>query len=278
MNETVSLKWLLARLYEPDLVIVDCRSALGKPGAGREAFEEAHIPGAVHLDLEQDLSGPLAEHGGRHPLPEPARLAEVFGKAGISADKRVVAYDDQGGMMAARLWWLLRYTGHEAVYVTDQGFTAWREAGYPVTKDEPVRIPARYIPALKPEMLASVEDVRQASESGDIVLIDSREPRRYLGEEEPIDAKAGHIPGAVNKFWKHVLDENGRWRSGEEARELFQDIPADKEIIVYCGSGVSACPNVLALRAAGYGNVKLYAGSWSDWISYGDKPIATGDE
>ena len=192
MKNTVSLKWLLARMYEPDLIIVDCRSELGKPGAGHSAFEAGHIPGAVHLDTELDLSGPLSEHGGRHPLPSVERLADVFSKASISRDKRVVAYDDQGGLIASRLWWLLRYTGHEHVFVAEEGFLAWRERGYPVTQDKPIVIPAKYAPVVQPQMIASMEDVREASaasstgRAGGALLIDSREPQRYRGEAGPM--------------------------------------------------------------------------------------------
>lgn len=152
MDSIVSMKWLLARLYEPDVAIVDCRFWLGKPDAGREAYEQAHIPRAVYLDLERDLSGPIEAHGGRHPLPDVAQLEAVLGRAGISRSTRVVAYDDQGGAMASRLWWLLRYTGHEQAYVLDQGWSAWQAAGYPVTAEQPVVVPSRYEAAPRPEL------------------------------------------------------------------------------------------------------------------------------
>lgn len=278
MNNIVSMKWLLARLYEPDLVIVDCRFVLGQPESGRAAYEESHIPRAVYLDLEQDLSSPIAEHGGRHPLPDLDHLAKRLGQSGIQSNSRVVIYDDQGGAMASRLWWLLKYTGHEEAYILDEGFTAWKNASYPVTNEQPVVIPVIYEANLKPDRLVSVDEVREASLHGSNVLIDSREPRRYAGVEEPLDIKAGHIPGAVNYFWKGVLDDSGQWKSAEALREHFSGIPQDTEIIVYCGSGVTACPNVLALEEAGYSNVKLYAGSWSDWISYPENPVATETE
>jgi thiosulfate/3-mercaptopyruvate sulfurtransferase len=275
----VPMNWVLARLYEPDIAIVDVRFQLADREAGRRSYEAGYIPGAVYLDLEKDLSAPTAEHGGRHPLPDPEKLAEKLGKLGISRDTRVVAYDDQGGMMAARLWWLLRYLGHERVYVMDRGFSAWRAAGYPIATAPPaVRVPVRYEARVQPHMLADVHDVRAASETGRACLIDSREPKRYLGLEEPIDPVAGHIPGAVNRFWRDNLTEDGRWRSAEELARRFADLPRDRELIVYCGSGVSACPNVLALDEAGFADVKLYAGSWSDWITYRDNPIATGEE
>ncbi|NMO95545.1 sulfurtransferase [Paenibacillus lemnae] len=278
MSYRVSKQWLLARLYEHDLIIVDCRFTLGDRDKGRLAYEEAHIPRAVYMDLETDLSAPVSQHGGRHPLPEVSHISQVFGKAGISQSSRVVIYDDQGGMVASRLWWMLKYTGHEQAYIMDEGFSSWKDAHYPVTADVPIVIPASYEPKAQPVMLSDMEEVRQASKSGAPLLIDSRETRRYAGLEEPIDHTAGHIPGAVNYFWKDLLNAQGRWKSRDEIKMMFAEIPLDHEIIVYCGSGVSACPNVLALKEAGYSSVKLYAGSWSDWISYEGNPVAKGEE
>jgi thiosulfate/3-mercaptopyruvate sulfurtransferase len=279
MGSVVSMRWVLARLYEPDLAIVDCRFVPGDPEAGRRSYEESYIPGAIYMDLERDLSGPVGDHGGRHPLPDVAELAAKLGRAGIDRSMRVVAYDDQGGAMAARFWWLLRYMGHERVYVMDQGFSAWKRAGFPVAKAAPpIRVPKTYVPDVRPEMLADVEDVRRAADTGDSVLVDSREPARYRGDAEPIDRAAGHIPGAVNRFWKENLDEAGRWRGPDELAARFASLPKDKPVIVYCGWGVTACPNVLALLDAGYRDVKLYAGSWSDWISYPENPVTKGEE
>ncbi|WP_431087687.1 sulfurtransferase [Paenibacillus sp. 8b26] len=282
MKSIVSKRWLLARLYEPDMIIADCRSLLGQAGAGRTQFNEDHIPGAVHFDLEEDLTAPLGEHGGRHPLPDVDTLAARLSRAGINAASRVVAYDDQGGMMASRFWWLLRYLGHEQVYVLEEGYSAWKEAKFPVTADQPIRIPSTFTPNVQPQMLTSMQEVQRVSKDtlsvGSYTLIDSRERPRYLGLEEPIDQAAGHIPGAVNYFWKEVLDEKGSFKNAEQLQEHFADLDRNAEIIVYCGSGVSACPNVLALNEAGFSKVCLYPGSWSDWISYEDNPVATGEE
>ena len=279
MEHIVSMKWLLARLYEQDLAIVDCRFLLSDADAGRRSYSEGYIPGAVYMDLERDLSAPVGKHGGRHPLPDVGELAVKLGRAGIDRGTRIVAYDDQGGAMASRLWWLLRYMGHDAVYVMDQGYSAWKATGYPVTGAQPaIRVPKRYEPTVQEAMLADVDAVRAASSEGSSVLVDSRETRRYLGLEEPIDKVAGHITGARNWFWKDNLDEQGRWRSAEQLEERFAALPKDAAIIVYCGSGVTACPNVLALEAAGYRNVRLYAGSWSDWISYEGNAVAVGEE
>ncbi|MEK3788393.1 sulfurtransferase [Paenibacillus sp. FSL K6-1230] len=287
MQNTVSIRWLLARMYEPDLVIADCRFWLNDPAAGRQKYEEAHIPRAVFLDLEQDLSAPVTTHGGRHPLPEPEEIARVFGRVGLSQDDRIVIYDDNNGMNASRLWWMLTYLGHTQVYILEQDFTAWQQAGFPVTDEQPVVIPKTFVAHPQPDMIVDVDYVREVSKkavsamvetAGPQVLIDSRDRNRYLGLEEPMDKKAGHIPGALNYFWKDVLNDNGSLKSSEELAQHFAGLDQDAEIIVYCGSGVSACPNVLALRQAGYENVKLYPGSWSDWISYEDNSVATGEE
>ncbi|MGM1021412.1 MAG: sulfurtransferase [Bacillota bacterium] len=287
MKSIVSKRWLLARLYEPDIIIADCRSLLGQAGAGRAQFNEDHIPGAVHFDLEEDLTAPLGEHGGRHPLPDTNTLAARLSRVGINAASRIIAYDDQGGMMASRFWWLLRYLGHEQVYVLDESYSAWKEAKFPITADQPIRIPSTFVANVQPQMLTSMEEVRRVSEGSvpvgspigsSPILIDSRERPRYLGLEEPIDQAAGHIPGAVNFFWKEVLDEKGIFKNTEQLKQHFSDLDQNAEIIVYCGSGVSACPNVLALNEAGFSNVRLYPGSWSDWISYEENPVATGEK
>ncbi|MFD1774989.1 sulfurtransferase [Paenibacillus rhizophilus] len=281
MDSVVSTRWLLARMYEPELVIVDCRFLLSDPEAGRSAYLKDHIPGAVYLHLEEQLSAPVGTHGGRHPLPDSGELAAVLGQAGISRGSVVVAYDDQGGAFASRLWWLLRYLGHDKVYAMDEGYSKWKSENFPVSDSQPIRIPTSYEPEVHPEMVAGMEEVRKYSLKGGSaspLLIDSREPRRYAGLEEPIDAKAGHIPGAVNRFWKEVLDEQGRWKDANALKRHFADVDPGREVIVYCGSGVTACPNVLALHRAGFDKVRLYAGSWSDWISWEENPIATGEE
>ncbi|AIQ52545.1 sulfurtransferase [Paenibacillus sp. FSL R7-0331] len=304
MEATVSKRWLLARLYDPEQTIVDCRFTLGKPQAGRESYEQEHIPGAVYLDLELDLSGPVTEHGGRHPLPDPQVLAARLSKLGISNDTRIVAYDDESGMNAARLWWLLRYLGHEQVFILEDSFSTWKEAKYPVTDHQPVRVPSTFIANIQPLMLAGVDKVRAVSEklvgaaagdgadteaetnactesevsaisSAGPILIDSRAGDRYQGKNETLDKKAGHIPGALNYFWKNTQNADGSYKSVEQLEEHFAGLDKDREVIVYCGSGVTACPNVLALEKAGYKNVRLYAGSWSDWISYEENPVAT---
>lgn len=277
MKNVVSMNWLKNNLDNADVKVVDCRFTLGRPAVGFGEYQRGHIPGAVYLDLEKDLSGPQGA-AGRHPLPDVLTLAEKLGELGIDESVQVVAYDDEGGTMASRLWWLLKYLGHGHVYIMDGGYSAWQEEGFPVTKEIPDVTPKTFHANVHPDMLVTMLEVREKMAGGDTILVDSRAPERYRGIEEPIDAVAGHIPGAINHFWKDSLDEQGRWKSAKEQAQRFEDIDPDKEIIVYCGSGVSACPNILALKEAGYQRVKLYPGSWSEWISYPENPIATGEK
>lgn len=278
MNNIVSLEWLKEKIGEPKLVIADCRFRLDDPSAGLRAYEESHIPGAVYLDLEKDLSGEVEEHGGRHPLPDIFAMTVTFAKAGISNESIVVAYDDQGGAMASRLWWLLKYMGHEQVYVLDKGFSAWLNQGLPVATEKKAVQPATYLATVQHNMLVEMDEVREMLASEGVTLIDSREAPRYRGEVEPIDRLAGHIPGAINRFWKEGLAETGEWKEAAAQSDRFHDLDKNGDLIVYCGSGVTATPNVIALQEAGFTKVRLYAGSWSDWISYNDNPIAVGDE
>ncbi|BBH23286.1 thiosulfate sulfurtransferase [Paenibacillus baekrokdamisoli] len=282
-NLYVTPEWLVK--YQNDgadsVRIVDCRFLLSDALAGEKAYADGHIEGAVYLDLERELSAPKREDrkGGRHPLPEPTALAAALGHAGISNGTHVVAYDEQGGAMAARLVWLLRWLGHDGgASILDGGFAAWQTAGYPVSNLQTEVASSEFVPHVNEELVVSADEVRSRLGTNGVVLIDSREAPRYRGEVEPIDPVAGHIPGAINHFWKDGLAPDGTWLSGEEQRARFDGISQDDEIIVYCGSGVTACPNVFALEAAGFKNVKLYAGSWSDWISYGGNPVATGEE
>ncbi|WP_152395723.1 sulfurtransferase [Paenibacillus guangzhouensis] len=280
----VSMTWVHEHLGDSNVILVDCRFMMGgaAPNVGQQQYEAGHLPGAYYLDLDRDLSSSVGEHGGRHPLPDIDTLASKFSSIGIDASKHVVAYDDQGGMMASRLWWLLQYTGHTGgASIMDDGFTTWAERGYPTTTEIPEPTSsATYVPQIDNRSIIHIDELRQEMTKSGVLLIDSREAPRYRGEVEPIDAVAGHIPGALNAFWKESLDGQGLWRSADEQKVRFVKLGADQAetIIVYCGSGVSACPNVIALQEAGYKNVRLYAGSWSDWISYEGNPIATGEE
>ncbi|WP_169085644.1 sulfurtransferase [Paenibacillus sp. PL91] len=274
--------WVLEQLGVEGTVIVDARYALNDSEAGARAYEEAHIPGAYYVSLSHDLSGPKRPNGegGRHPLPEPQALAAVLGRMGIGNDTTVIAYDDQGGAMASRLRWLLQWLGHDGqVYLLEGGFAGWQAAGHPVSTEVPEEVEGvTFTPVVREDMLVSRDEVKARIGKSGTVLIDSREAPRYRGEVEPLDPAAGHIPGAINRFWNEGKRADGTWKSPEEQAERFAGFSKDDEIIVYCGSGVTATPNVFALQEAGFRNVKLYAGSWSDWSSDSGNPVATGEE
>ena len=279
MNFTVNKEWLVKQLENPEVKIVDCRFELGKPEEGEQQYETSHIPGAFYFDLEKQLSSPVAKHGGRHPLPDIEQFRSEIENAGIDHTKKVVAYDSGEGQFASRFWWLLTYIGHENVYVLNEGFKGWIEAGYPTSKDVPKAKAATFEVNLQKEMLASYEDVREIvrNKRNSPVLVDSRDEARYLGEVEPIDRVPGHIPGAINKFWAEGM-EKGSFKAQAEQQKRFAELDKEEPIIVYCGSGVTATPNYMALKMAGYQNVKLYAGSYSDWVSYEENPVAKGKE
>jgi thiosulfate/3-mercaptopyruvate sulfurtransferase len=264
----VSIDWLFQRLEDPGVAIVDCRFSLMQPQLGRQEYEKAHIPGAYYLDLNLDLSSPVQRHGGRHPLPDPFVLGQVLAAMGIHTHTRVVAYDASRLAFAARLWWLLRYLGHDRVAVLDGGFPAWQAAEYPVTSAIPPARAGQWFPQPQPHQVVDIHRVKLRHNQPGVVLIDSREPERYRGEREPIDPVAGHIPGAINFPWQDVTDHAGHVKPMQEQQARWSTISPGAEVIVYCGSGVTACVNLLSLHLAGVEGGKLYAGSWSDWCSY----------
>lgn len=275
-SPVVSVEWLREHLDDDDVTIVDCRFSLAELDLGRQQYEAAHIPGAYYLDLNQDLSSPVGEHGGRHPLPNPHALATKLSAMGVTDSTLVVVYDDSRFAFAARLWWLLRYLGHgrstahpnAGVAVLNGGFKAWQTAGYPTTATHPSAKPGRVIPHLHPNWLVDITTVKARKDLPEIVLVDSREGDRYRGEREPIDPIAGHIPGAVNYPWQEATTAEGFLLDAEKQRDRWQPVVSAEEILVYCGSGVTACVNLLSLEIAGIETGKLYAGSWSDWCSY----------
>jgi thiosulfate/3-mercaptopyruvate sulfurtransferase len=269
-----SLEWLSHNLNHPHLVIIDCRFELGNPDKGREAYQIEHIPGALYFDLEKDLSGSKQQHGGRHPLPDLNLFTKKLSEAGIDATKKVVAYDDQGGVMAARLWWMLKYFGHDQVVILREGFSAWKAKGLPTTSDMAQPQSAAFKVNLQTEMLMGVEDVQRKISDEKVVLIDARAKERYLGLQEDIDPVAGHIPGAKNEFWKEGLGADGAWKTTEDQKKRLATYlnQEDKEVILYCGSGVTACANAIAFDEVGL-KPKLYIGSWSDWVSYPENKI-----
>ena len=274
MNFVKDWDWLFTNMNDSNIIIVDCRFSLADPHKGKKEYLESHIPGAVYFDLENDLSAPVMEHGGRHPLPDMEELIRKLENAGINECKSVIAYDHGEGAYAARFWWLLKYLGHKNVLVLNGGYKQWLEACYPVTADIPVFETVKFHVELNPDILATTNEVEEVVQNRlkDWILIDSREEKRYLGLEEPIDKKAGHIPGALNKPWMDGL-HSYQYKSVEEQRQRFSNIDVKSQIIVYCGSGVTAAPNFLALKEAGYEKVKLYVGSFSDWISYAGNKI-----
>lgn len=272
----VSAAWLLE--HAAQVCILDARFQLGKPNAGREAFEAGHIPGARFIDLEKDLSAPIRPDriGGRHPLASPDHIAAALSHLGASNSDHIVTYDDPStgaGFYAPHLWWVLRYLGHDAVSVLDGGLPAWIAVGGTLESGAPQLTSATFTAHPRPEMLATAHDVE--TRAAEAVLIDSRAPERYRGDVEPLDWKAGHIPGAINRNWAEGMAD-GLWKSPAAQRERFSDV-SSREIIVSCGSGVSAGGNMLALELAGIHGARLYHGSWSDWISDPARPIETGD-
>jgi thiosulfate/3-mercaptopyruvate sulfurtransferase len=266
---------LLTRL-EP-LILVDVRWSL-TGASGCADYQVGHLPRAVFLDVDTELAGPPGP-GGRHPLPDPAALQATLRAAGIHTTTPVVAYDAADGSVAARLWWLLRWAGHSAVAVLDGGIAAWRAAGLPVTIDVPQ--PAVGTITVRPAAMPVLDASQAAALARDGVLLDARVPARYRGETEPVDPRAGHVPGAVNAPFGELTDAQGRWLTPGRLRELAQRWgAAGAEIGAYCGSGINACALVLGLELAGITSPErpagLYAGSWSQWCTDRDRPVATG--
>jgi thiosulfate/3-mercaptopyruvate sulfurtransferase len=267
ISPIVSAPWLASHLHRADVIVIDCRFQLTAPDWGYQQYLDSHIAGADYLDLDRDLSGAIECHGGRHPLPNPDILAQKLDSIGvISGQTHVIAYDDSRFAFASRLWWLLRYLGHDRVSLLDGGWRAWREGGYPISAVVPEGKRGRFIADPHDRWVVSIEQVKARPDS--VVLLDSREGDRYRGEREPIDPIAGHIEGAVNYPWLEVTDDRGFIHPRGFHQQRWQACQNAGETIVYCGSGVTACVNILSLTLAGYDSVKLYSGGWSDWCSY----------
>jgi thiosulfate/3-mercaptopyruvate sulfurtransferase len=273
MKFVKSVDWLRENLTNRNIRVIDCTFSLQNPSFGKEQYGKSHIPGAVYFDLEKDLSGVVKKHGGRHPLPNMKNFLRKVEEAGIDEKSIVIVYDSGDGAFAARCWWLFTYIGHEKVYVLDGGFAKWVESDFPVTSEKMEMQRSSYVPHFREELLADIEEVKQVV-TGDTlgVLIDSRAEKRYLGQEEPIDRIPGHIPTAQNFVWTEGL-EKGLYKNKQEQKHRFQHLKEETPLIVYCGSGVTAAPNVLTLLEAGFQHVKLYVGSYSDWVSYEELPV-----
>jgi thiosulfate/3-mercaptopyruvate sulfurtransferase len=274
----VSTQELNDAVSQPGTCIADCRFELGNPGAGPAAFRAGHVPGAIYVDLERHLSAAVTPETGRHPLPTPADFAATLESLGIGNETRVLCYDAGSGAFAARLWWMLRWMGHEAVAVVDGGFKAWTDEGRIVEAGESRRRPAaRFVPRPRPEMVLDAGGVIRALEAGE-TLVDVRGAERFAGLSEPIDAVAGHVPGAVNLPYTENLDAGGRFRERGELGALWRERTgaSGSGPICMCGSGVTACHGLLALEAAGIPGGRLYAGSWSEWIRDPSRPVARG--
>ncbi len=267
---------LASHLDDPLWVVVDCRFVLADPGRGFLDYLASHIPGAVYAHLEHDLSGERSGRNGRHPLPGPEALAGALSRLGIGPSVQVVVYDQDTGSFASRLWWLLRWMGHDAVAVLDGGFARWTAEQRPTRSGSETRTPAPFSGRAHPEMVADLDEVARVSASMPTRLLDARAPERYRGDIEPVDRVPGHIPGAINDHFMQNVDERGRFRSPDALRQRLAPLVAGRkpeDMICYCGSGVTACHNLLAFEVAGVRGVRLYPGSWSEWSSDPARPI-----
>ena len=273
----ISVYDLAKYLDDPEFVIFDCRHELTNPEFGNKAYAQSHIPNARFAHLDRDLAAPLTGRNGRHPLPDPNVFAGWLARMGVSNDKQVVGYDDAGGVYGSRLWWMLRWMGHRSVAVLDGGWPAWLAAGQPITAEVPMPKVGRFT-GTPQKSLVDAKYVLEHLQSPDMVLIDARANDRYHGQNETIDPLGGHIPGARNRFFKENLTPQGIFKSPEQLRDEFSPFVGSgspENIVSQCGSGVTACHNLLAMEIAGLKGGRLYPGSWSEWIADPSRPRAT---
>ena len=257
--------------------IIDCSFDLADTGAGARAFEQGHLPGAIHAHLDRDLAGAKTGRNGRHPLPTRADWAATLGRLGVTPARAVVLVDAQGGMYAARAWWMLLWAGHRAASVLDGGIAAWKAAGGALETGPAAPVAARSPYPLCDSLVATVDADALQKSLGRVTLLDARAGERYRGETEPLDKRAGHIPGARSRFFKDNLDAQGRFRPAAELRAAFAAYgAAPAQVVHQCGSGVTACHNLLAMEVAGLAGSALYPGSWSEWSSDPARPVALG--
>ncbi len=273
---------LATRLDDPNWVVIDCRFSLNQPELGHKQYVEAHIPGAIYADLDHDLSGSVTPGvTGRHPLPTADVFAATVANWGIDEKVQVVAYDDAGGMVAGRLWWMLNWMGHEQAAVLNGDFRAWVHENRPTVSGEEKRTPRPFVPRPHPERVVTAEEVLANLNNPTVKLLDARVRDRFRGENETMDAKAGHIPGAQSAPFGENLDAQGRFLPPQQLADRFQNLlgnTAGEKTVLYCGSGVTAAHNALAMAIAGLGTPRVYSGSWSDWITDPARPIATDDQ
>jgi len=264
----VEVDWLAQHLETT--VVYDCRFVLATPKLGQQQYDQGHIPGAYYMDLNRDLSSAVVTHGGRHPLPRWSSFVDRLNLTGLQSQPLtpVVIYDDARFAFASRLWWMLRYLGHNRVALLNGGWQAWQRANLPVETATPAPRVGRFVPQSLPDWTVDIDGVRQRQTQLGSMLIDSRAPERYRGEQEPIDPIAGAIPGAVNAFWQDTTDEAGYLKPAEALAKHWSAVDHADEVVVYCGSGVTACVNLFSMVAAGKPMGKLYPGGWSDWCSY----------
>ncbi|MDH4565554.1 sulfurtransferase [Pseudomonas sp. BN414] len=282
LAQLISPAQLSARQDEPGLIILDCRFSLDDPAYGQRSYNESHIPKARFADLERDLSGPVTRGvTGRHPLPDPTTLAAKLRNWGITADSTIVLYDDGPGAFAARAWWLLAWLGkRDGVFLLDGGLKAWRDAELPLTAVTPTVQQGSFSGQPDASLLVDADDLQQRLGNTNLTLLDARALPRFKGEVEPIDPVAGHIPGAQCAAFTDNLGSDGRFLPAETLKQRFAALIGDRpldELVAYCGSGVTACHNLFALSLAGYPLARLYAGSWSEWITQPSRPLATGE-
>ena len=276
----ISASNLAGRLDDASWIVCDCRHDLADPSAGRRAYAESHIPGARFVHLDEDLSATKTGRNGRHPLPDPDRFARRLGELGIGNNIQVVAYDASGGYYAARLWWMLRWLGHDAVAVLDSGWNAWVMGGNPATAKLPAIKATKFNSHSRADLARNANSIAADIGKPAPLLVDARAPNRYRGENETLDPVAGHIPGAANRFFQLNLDADGSFKPPSALRQEFEAVTGAKapsDVVHYCGSGVTACHNLLAMEIAGLSGSRLYPGSWSEWCSDPARPVATGE-
>jgi thiosulfate/3-mercaptopyruvate sulfurtransferase len=280
LTTLVSTETLASHLDAADWVVFDCRHDLAAPERGRAEYRRSHIPGARFLHLDEDLSAPKNGRNGRHPLPDPEKLTRKLGEAGVDSSKQVVSYDAQGGMVAARLWWLLRWLGHLPVAVLDGGWGQWVVESCPQTAEVPRPQPAHFTGKARNDCWVGAHFVREHLNDETTILIDARAPDRFRGQNEIIDPVGGRIPYARNRFYQDNLDASGTFKKPEVLMEEFRVVlgtSGPQEAVSYCGSGVSACHNILAMEVAGLRGTRLYPGSWSEWSADSSRPVASGE-